>query len=50
MFQLPNNQENPFGIAKKGRTGISQLKLFAGLSEKLDVKAARVTLFSLAAR
>jgi hypothetical protein len=38
MFQLPDNQENPFGIAKKSRTGVSQLKLFAVLSEKLDVK------------
>jgi hypothetical protein len=38
MLQLPDNQENPFGIAKKGRTGISQVKLIAVLSEKLDVK------------
>jgi hypothetical protein len=38
MLQLPDNQKNPFGIAKKSRTGVSQLKVIAVLSEKLDVK------------
>jgi hypothetical protein len=38
MLQLTDNQKNPFGIAKKSGTGVSQQKLIAVLSEKLDVK------------